>query len=516
MRRSTTFVDRWPVSAFALPSLSVGLRRLTETRVLLSGGLLALALLAFVGVIQESVFVDEADNVMGACLMSRGALVYRDFFSHHFPMPFYALAALGESAACSVLAARVFGIVVLTVAAGLFAVVTRNALAPAALVVLALVAPIYYLQFYLTETFISVGLILTLAMLTDRGRQLRGWRGHFLRWLGPMILASSGPLGLMMAAVLLPLVVFGSGRPYIPTVVAGAAALLVWPLVMLVQGTLLAFIDQGIRFNTEIYSHYLTVQLTNPLALLWETLGFVRHRFSFAMDWLIGQETKATAASFAVGFELLLVVLLGGLLLARRKERLFRLALALVVPLAVSRDGFHLSPFIVLACFGCVQLLPPALWRSGRLQIVAMMLVLVALRIYFFYLPTEPNQPSALAESLQPEASVQRVTTSSDRVLYLPIAPQGYLAEDREPGSFYTSFLPWYADRAGAEDRTIADIERNRVKVIALDQETRIWDTYRFSEYAPRVYAHIMTNYRPLDGGDPRRARLFVRETPWP
>ena len=84
------------------------------------------------------------------------------------------------------------------------------------------------------------------------------------------------------------------------------------------------------------------------------------------------------------------------------------------------------------------------------------------------------------------------------------------------PGSFYTSFLPWQADLPGAEDRLIADIEERRVKVIVLDQEALVWDTYKLSEYAPKLYAHIMATYRPIDGGDRKRARLFVRAAPWP
>ena len=514
MRRTSAFVDALPIHSFALPGIRSGLRRLADSRVQVAAGLLALALLTFIGVVHEPVFVDEADNVMGACLMSRGGLVHRDFFSHHFPAPYYALASLGESAACSVLAGRVLGIVGLALAGGMFAVMARNALAPVALLVMALVAPLYYLQFYLAETFISIGLILVLATLTEHGLRLRGRTGLLLRWLGLTILASSSPLGLMMTLVLMPLVVLGTGRPYTPSIATCAAALLVWPALLAVQGTLPAFVDQAIRFNTQVYSQYLTVELMNPLSLLWETLSFVRHRFSFVMDWLIGQDTKATAASFAVGFELLLVAILGGLLLARRGEKLFRLGVALLVPLAVSRDGFHLAPFVALACFGCVQLLPPLVWRSGRMQILAVGLVLIAVRIYFFSLPTHPGEASELAESLRPEAPVQRASAPGEAILYLPIAPQGYLADDRRPGSFYTSFLPWYADVPGAEDRLIADIEQNRVKVIVLDQEALIWDKYRLSEYAPRLYAHIMATYRPLDGGDRRRARLFVRAAP--
>ncbi|MGE3913613.1 MAG: hypothetical protein AB7K36_29965, partial [Chloroflexota bacterium] len=236
-------------------------------------GLLAVAALAFVGIVRVPVFVDEADNIETACLMSRGSVVYRDVFSHHFPAPYLALAALREPAACSVLAGRILGMVSLTLAAGVFAFTARNILAPLALLVLALTAPLYYTQLYLAETFMCLGLILALPLLTDRGRQVRGPLGFGLRVLAVAVLSSSSPLGAMMAAVLLPLMVLGSGRPYWPVIGACVAGLLVWPLALAVQGALPAFIDQGIVFNTSIYGQYLPVQLTNPFSLLWATLN---------------------------------------------------------------------------------------------------------------------------------------------------------------------------------------------------------------------------------------------------
>jgi hypothetical protein len=99
-------------------------------------------------------------------------------------------------------------------------------------------------------------------------------------------------------------------------------------------------------------------------------------------------------------------------------------------------------------------------------------------------------------------------------VLYLPIAPHGYLADARRPGSVYTYFLPWVADVPGAQERLISDIEAQQVAVIVLDQQTAIWDQYRFSSYAPAVYAHILSHYRPVDSNDRRKARIFVRAAP--
>jgi hypothetical protein len=494
--------------------MPVAVRPWTNTQVQLAGAVLALALLAFIGIVRVPVFVDEADNIVTSCLVTRGELPYRDHFSHHFPAPYYALAAFGEGAACSLLAGRVLGVVLLTVAAGAFAWAARSALASLAVLVMALTAPLYYLQLYLAETFICAGLILSLALLTDHGRQLRGPVGIVLRVAALLILSSSSPIGLMMAAVLTPMIVLGSARPFTPVVGACAAGLLAWPLLLAIQGTLPAFFEQGVLFNTQVYGPYLPVHLTDPLALAWATLSFVRHRFSFGMDWLIGQELKATTANFGAMFELLLLVLLSTLLVIRRQERLFRLGVLLLVPLAVSRDGFHLSPFVAVAAFGCAHLIGPVLWQRRAIAALGVAMLLVAVRIYFFVLPVELAAADQLTGSLEPEPLVQRHAPPGAAVLYLPIAPQGYLADERRPGSFYTYFLPWIADVPGAQERLIADIEQQQVAVIVLDQESLVWGKYRFSSYAPKVLAHIQAHYRPADTNDRKKARIFVRATP--
>jgi hypothetical protein len=487
---------------------------LASPPVLQSVGLVILATLASLGVAHVPVFVDEGNNVLGGCLVAQGVVVYRDWFSHHFPLEYYLLGSLGEPAACSVIAARHLGMGLVTAAMVAFTLVNRNPLAPAAVLVMALAGPAYYGQMYLAETVMSAGLILTLGLLTDRSMLLPRPVGFALRLIAFLILASSSQIGLMMTAILLPLMVLRAVGQRLAVAVAAGVALAIWPVFFAVQGAFRAFVEQAFLFNTEIYSQYLDVHLTSPRALLWQALSFARHRFSFVLDWLAGQGTDANVATFAAGFELTLLVLLVGLIVAARREIVLRLALGLLLPLCVARDGFHLAPFVTLASLGAVQLMPGLLQRSRLVQAGAILAVVLALRIYFFFLPTDLNAPDELAQSLEPDAQVVQHAQPSDTILYLPMSPDGYLGADRRPGSFYSFFLPWEADVPGAQDRLIADIEQNQVKVIVLDQETPVWEKYRFRDYAPQVYAHIMSSYRPVDSSDRKQARIFVRTVP--
>jgi hypothetical protein len=487
---------------------------LTSRPAQLAVSLVILASLASLGVAHVPVFVDEANNVLAACQIAQGSVVYRDFFDHHFPLPSYLLASLGHGGACSVIAARELGIVMLGLATLTFAWVTRNPLASLGLLIVALSGPAYYVQMYLAETVLSAGLILTLALLTDQAQRLARPVGFALRLIALLILSSSSQIGLMMAAILGPLMLIRGVGQRRAIVGAGVIALAIWPAFFGLLGAARAFLDQAFLFNTTVYSAYLDVSLLNPVALLWQTLAFARHRFSFVVDWLAGQSTDATVATFAAGLELTLLVLLVTVIVRNRRERVFRLALCLLLPLCVARDGFHLAPFITLASFGAVHLLDGGVWRSRLVQGGAIAVAVLALRLYFFFLPTDLAAPDELAKSLQPDAHVLKHSGPNDSILYLPMSPDGYLANDRCPGSFYVYFLPWQANLTGAEDRLIADIDHNRVAVIVLDQQTPVWDKYLFREYAPRVYDHILSTYRPIDSSDRRQARVFVRTVP--
>jgi hypothetical protein len=159
-------------------------------------------------------------------------------------------------------------------------------------------------------------------------------------------------------------------------------------------------------------------------------------------------------------------------------------------------------------------LLPELLGRSRLAQAGAAITVVLALRLYFFALPTDLAAPDELAKSLEPDKLVQQYAPPGAPILYLPMSPDGYLAADRPPGSYYSFFLPWEAEIPGAEERVIEDIEARQVPVVVLDQQTPVWAKYRFRDYAPKLYAYITRAYRPKDDADPRKARVFVREAP--
>jgi hypothetical protein len=473
---------------------------------------LAAASLLAVGVIRMPTFVDEADNVLGGCLIARGTVIYQDFFSHHFPLPYYLLSLFSGLSGCSVLFSRVLVLTGLCLASMSFYAVSRAPsmlLAPA---IVSMAAPAYYAHLYLAESFISLGLLVVLPLALDRAASIRPSLYLSLLYVGLFVLLSSSPIGLMLAFISIAVLLARPPRPRARLLATFALAILTWLSILLWHGNLSAFVEQAIRFNLDTYSRYLSVSLTSPIAVIWETLSFVRHRFSFVVDLVVSRDVKTDAPTFTAILECSLVAMVLFTVLRSKGDTTFKMLACLLVPLTLVRgDGFHLSPFIVLATY-VVCHLASTLTHERLARAFLILLSVLALRIYFLFLPLRLDGEDALARSLAPDHAVLAAAPAQDdTVLFFPASIDGYLAHGRPPGSFFYFFLPWQAEIPGAQERIIDDIESRRVATVFIDQEAQVWGKYRFRDYAPKVYAHVTTNFRPVDSNDRRRAKLFVR-----
>ena len=459
-------------------------------------------------------FVDEADNVLGGCLISRGAVIYTDFFSHHFPLPYYLTSLFGGLSGCSVLASRILVVALLSLASVAFYAISRAPSTLLAPVIVSMAAPAYYGHLYLAEGFISLGLVVLLPLALDRAAALHPRAYLSLLYVGLFILLSASPIGLMLALIGIAVLLVRPPHPRAQLVATFALALLTWLFVLLWDGNLRAFIDQAILFNLGIYARFLPVNIVSPIDVAWEALSFFRHRFSFVVDLFVSHDVETNAATFTAMLEFALLSMLLFAILRARGEATFKALSCLLMPLTIVRgDGFHLSPFIVLSTYA-VSHLAGAATPERLARALPILLAVLALRIYFLFLPVRLEGDDGLAKSLAPDPAILAATAEDEAVLFLPASIDGYLAHRRMPGSFFYFFLPWQAEIPGAQERIIGDIEANQVAVVFIDQDTAVWGRHRFRDYAPNVYAHVTANFRPLDSTDRRRAKLFVRDPP--
>jgi len=228
-------------------------------------------------------FVDEAEIITFGWLISRGDVLYRDIFSHHFPFPYYWTAMVVNLFGNSFAAIRIS---VLLLQVGLFAVsmrITKYYLAIATTsVAWNLINQFHRGQEAIYATFegifMSVALILILWILIQSPKVMAGILVLIGSLLGLALLTD--PLMIYpTSAALLGLLVSGIKYPrgrrwrvglqhFLIAALSAALVIGVYGLYLLYSDTLSEFYLETIWFNAEIYSKYVDANPNRVGAIL--------------------------------------------------------------------------------------------------------------------------------------------------------------------------------------------------------------------------------------------------------
>ncbi|MCB0310313.1 MAG: hypothetical protein KDD42_03705, partial [Bdellovibrionales bacterium] len=223
-------------------------------------------------------FGEEGEKLAAGKLMLQGAVLYKDVFSHHFPLAYF-VAAAGSVFGASIIAARVC---MLSVWISCFAIV---ALAPglAPSTALAAVAWFVFGPFYLSQTllynsvaaatiFVCFGI--TLASLTFR----RVTKQHALvvgAFAALSVLAD--PLQVYPVAIVIAFWLLDrSMRLRFPALIMGGFLVgAVFLGYLLLTDSFIDFISQAIGFNLEYYPRSNSGELQVPLKIWQELRSFL-------------------------------------------------------------------------------------------------------------------------------------------------------------------------------------------------------------------------------------------------
>lgn len=236
---------------------------------------------------------DEGDTVTAGWLISSGQILYKDIFSHHFPFSYLWVALIAKIFGPSILALRLSVVVLRTV---LFGVTMRFSRywVPIGLAALlwSVIGPLFLANMLLYDTFealfIVSAFLVTFAMIQGKvsptPAQLVFVGGlSSLAFLSNPVLILSGAclIGFLFLSGLFS---DGSWSQRIRqgvyrggiALAAAAGCVLIYLLSLIVTGSLMDFVEYGIRFNTLVYNRYTNWQpelmhLINPI---FKGLGF--------------------------------------------------------------------------------------------------------------------------------------------------------------------------------------------------------------------------------------------------
>ena len=482
------------------------------------------------------VFVDESDNIYGGYLINHGYSIYRDFFSHHAPFPYYWVAWIFKWLGGSVLTAR-WSLVALELVVWSMVIKITRYWRPTAifLILYSTIKILYFGQMVIYHVFVGIAsaalFAIMLYILTRENVQKN------IVWISVVVLATMAFWSDLQSVYVISVILLflllhqNSRKMFFKLVFSMFIVNLAIVITMWSSGVLDDFIRDGIKFNLEIYSKY-----TNAVRVLWfnQILDQMLHAFYFyRFDWfqLTGWTDLGTLSDpnrwwLTGGLYRLSLIVLSMLLVFRRK-----LTAALFVYLYGSTlivrasSYFHSLPFVMTSLFSLSFLIakglyqplisskkivdfdprfPPILWKTLRFVIKMLCLMGIWLGVYGAYQTFRASSNTFF--DFQKNYYDQIIREISDiscnnRNVYLgffPGDPMVHFLSGLHPVSRFTYLFPWTVE-VGLEE-TINQLNHKK-SIVLIDMNGIIWSRYRVKDYLSELIQYLNNNYLLIRDG---------------
>lgn len=481
-------------------------------------------------------FPDEGDNIAAGLLMTKGYVLYRDIFSHHFPLPYHWAAIVISLMGATLTPLRGS---LLLFQASTFWLAQRYSkfYLPIGLTALiwSLIGSVYFHNLFLYQNFKSLSLFfVVVSTFAVTGKYITLRTDHaLLIGIFSVFALFSDPLAIyVVGAVILALLLSTRNLKQIALILLiVASAFLVYGAYLQAAGALTAFWDDVIHFNTSIYSKYTSVDRL-PIKAYWRQASHGLHIVD--ARWLdfdplrpLDKYNVLPDRWFFTGFlyrasVLLLVV---ALLYRRKYGAALFLYLACVLSLgARNQEILHANHFILVALFAGTFFITTVLAEmkrqfSGRsfgfqqapakgkaksaVGIVLAICALVMAALYGWlglrgagYIVDHRDQLS-----YSYNFTYYRIVTREIRQLtcnqpdirlgFYPANPLLYFFSKILPVSKYLFLWPWVADKG--LDEIIAELQSTKA-IVYVDPDADVWG-YKTRDYLAPLIQYLEQNY---------------------
>ncbi len=447
--------------------------------------LLLFHLFILITIIPVGQFTDSADYLLGGCLINSGKIIYRDFFSHHFPGMYYFAALLYKlSGSCSLLLPRILLYLFFIFTTTLFFYLSQRFLLTLIIVILYAFLGLSNLTFFPSPQSFLINISLIMYCLLFFQKKLSTFWYFYLFFL----IQSSI---LILYPIYLPITVL----MYVDATFSGKRTVWLASLTFLPAFIFWLFIDwphfwqDVIIFNTKYYSNqynlfnqyyfYFITQITN-------VLGYF-HLLPITLSRVIRISLLFELTVFIFSFV--------ALYFAWKKKKIairkIFLLMLVCVSLSVQLGGFHMLPLtFFLIAFVLYILETEKIFFGLFLSLIFVFSLRLFLGPYIFWLKNK-NQDHSISKMVN---IVNSQTASNDKILIYPLQPEVYLLTKREPGSYYYFFLPWVANNPDSSKQIVRDIAKNMPKLIIFNEGQNISGYKKVEDYSRIIITYLYNN----------------------
>jgi hypothetical protein len=481
---------------------------------------------------------EEGDTIAVGWLSSKGWVLYKDVFSHHFPFPYFYVALIVKLFGTTILPIRLSLIFLRTLVFGISMKFSRYRLALGITALgWSLVGHLYLgnaLIYYSFSGIFVVGcLAIGISFINDEREVTR--TGLFMLGLFGGLAIMSDPLMLFPTSAIIIFVMLSlvSKRSRAKkwshigseslAVVAGYGLFFGSYLIYaLLTKSLTDFIQNGILFNIVIYSKYTPpFTLGNWLRTLASGLD-IGNPLWFANVSPFYQWDSFTSLDYWVfsGFFYHAVILLAASMCLWKRKFLAGVTLYVTASLTMIRSVtlFYAAPFVLVAFFVCAWLISgeafsssPSLSRpSQRIGLGAQKTLWLVVVLAFAWLNIRGagflladinrlNYDYYFGRQAH-ETTIYRTLArhcAGARLLVYPLDPIIYFFAQIPPASKYIYMTPWTAEIGQAE---VVKALSDQPTMLFIDRNAEIWG-YPIEDYMPDVLRYVDLNFTPAKNG---------------
>lgn len=487
-------------------------------------------------------FSDETDNFLGGrVITNEGGVLYKDYFSHHMPLPYLLAAPFSSTFGTNLVLMKVFfglfmGIWVIAITSLLLR--KYNNTSPLLLPVsIALTQPLNWSHMLLAETLVAYSLlnalILFIVSWSEKGNVKLAISFGILGAVPTLSSLSYVPISLLIYALGFALIIKDANTKIFKlTSLFMLASLVPYALVSIylyVNGALTDFISQAYQFNIKYYSQFTPDVATSLIDALFTLTG----NFFGGINLVLTGDAKVPILALLFTVSLAAAIYY----LWNSRYKLLAAILLVSVMLASSRSGFaqlfssdgaarHSTPLLFVGLLTMTCVLSEMRGRTkgypSTLSKVEVSIVKTVILVFLLFMSTfslekisevgrgygksvgriEPYQSMGSASHV-----INTVNGTSGTYWIGPIDFTSQLVIASKSASRYRFFAPWHGACSECVKGLIEEFRMNNPTVVYLAPQAQIWGKTP-GAYMGQVFEYLNNRgYFQLD--DPRLEGFF-------
>ena len=488
---------------------------------------------------------DEGDTVAVGWLISQGQVLYKDIFSHHFPLAYYFTSFIFSLFPQTIFSVRFGWILLRTILFGITMKITHRYLSTGLIMAIWSIAGVFYLGNMLLYQSINAILLANIFLLTfsyivhNSPKADTKENGSFedrllLIYLGLLLgfTVINDPLNAYQDVIVcISVVIITFFKTYkktsfknfiIPIITLGATSLIpiiLTLMVMSLSGSFSNFISYGINFNLNIYNKYTAVVTPATLFQNFKSgLGISNPILSGNLSPLYTWDSFGQLDSWLfTGFLFRLTIIITCILLAIKSNFFLSLMIYLLSVAASARSGFnfHASAFVLYSITISILLITNQFSNVPSLIIfndkyssfiykftyntIRMLLFITLGWLTIRFLGYEINHHEDLTyqsnfQNYEETADyLKKITCNSKQVklMVYPLDPYIYFFSRIKPASKFIFMLPWTAEIG--QDEIINDA-KSQPTIVKINLHAVMWN-YPISQYLSKFIKYLKGNY---------------------